>query len=126
VSLLLAPDVVALYPGGGSDSHGWALPDNAAPVWEGPGNLQPVPGRSDAGAADGGGHGPYDPAHGAAAVIYLPPDAPVADGIAAVVRGQGWVLSQARLIEDPAGMDLTCWVATATGVDTWPSGGTDA
>lgn len=121
MALLLAADHVTLYPAGATDAHGWALP-GATPAWQGEGSLQPGPGRADPAAAQGGGHGPYDPAHGALATLYLPPDAPVADGMTAEVGGQQFALSQARLVTDPLGTSaLDCWVATATGTDTWPA-----
>lgn len=121
MTLMLATDPVELYPAaGGADGHGWAEP-GAEPVWSGTGNLQAQPGRSDARAADGGGHGPYDPRHGSAAVLLLPPDAPLIDGMTAVVRGQVFALSQSRLIPDPLGSGwLDCQAATATGTDGWP------
>jgi hypothetical protein len=120
VSLLLAVDQVELFaPPPGSDEHGWAL-EPTAQVWTGPGNLQRAPGRADAYAGTGGGHGPYDPAHSSLAVLYLPPDAPVADGVLAVIGGQSFALSQARYVTDPRGSgDLDCWTATATGTGTY-------
>jgi hypothetical protein len=120
MSLLLAPDYVALYtPPGTADEHGWALADAAAePDWAGQGSLQRAPGRSDDAAGQGGGHGPRDPAASALAVIFLPTDAPVADGTIAEVGGQWWALSQTRLVGDPRGTgDLDCWAATATQTD---------
>jgi len=122
VSLLLAPSTVALYEETPApDAHGWALPDLSAPVWQGQGSLQRSPGRSDGQAAQGGGHGPYDPNAGALAQLYLPPDAPVADGVIAEVDGQHYWLSQARPVRDPrGGGGLDCWVATATGTGGWP------
>ena len=121
MSLLLAPDSVALYAPQGADGHGWAqLDDSSPPVWEGAGNLQRSPGRADARAADAGGHGPADPAHSQLATLYLPMDAPVADGAVVVIGGQRFALSQARKVTDPTGSGwLDCWAATATGVDTY-------
>lgn len=120
MTLLLATDQVALYPAGNApDSHGWEQP-GTTPAWTGTGNLQAQAGRSDSRAADGGGHGPYDPRTGAAALLLLPPDAPVADGMTALVRGEPYALSQVRLITDPTGTGgLDCWAATATGTSTW-------
>lgn len=122
--LLLARDAVTLYPAGVSDdAHGWAEPgDAAAPLWTGTGNFQGRPGRSATLAADSGGHGPFDPLAGAAGVLYLPPDAPVEDGMLAELRGQRFALSQAFYVTDPAdpGGALDCWAAVATGLDGWP------
>jgi hypothetical protein len=114
VSLLLAVDQVTLYaPPPGSDAHGWAL-EPTAQVWAGAGNLQRTPGRSDVFAAAGGGHGPHAPNVQPGAILYLPPGAPVADGVVAEIGGQRFALSQARYVTDPRGTgDLDCWVATA-------------
>ena len=119
--LLLAPDTVSLFVKGTPDSHGWATADLSAPVWTGTGSLQRYAGRTDAGADQGGGHGPYDPNTGGLATIYLPPDAPVADGAVAEVGSLHFYLSQSRPVTDPTGTGhLDCWVATATGTDGWP------
>ena len=121
VSVLLGADQVTLYRAAPPDAHGWALPDLSSPVWTGAGSFQRAQGRTDAGAAQGGGHGPYDPNAGALATIYLPPGAPVADGLIAEVGGEHYWLGQARPVHDPRGTgDLDCWVATATGTVGWP------
>jgi hypothetical protein len=130
VTLLLAPDQVALYEPGDPDTHGWVTAEDQdqAPLWEGPGNLQAQAGRS-AGTADAaGGHGPWDPNRSDLATLFLPTDAPVRDGLRAVIRGRSYALSQARLIEDPTDptAGIACWMTTATGVDTWTLGGVDA
>lgn len=127
MSVLLAADQVELYPPGtATDEHGWALPGDG-PTWRGLGNLQADAGTSDPTAADrggrraaGGGAGPFAPAAVPKATLYLPPDADVHDGGSAIIRGQGWVLSEARLIADPTfpSGGLTCWVVTLTG---WPA-----
>lgn len=115
MTLLLGRDQVVLYPAGGADGHGWALP-GAAPVWAGAGNLQAGPGRSDPRAADGGGFGPSDPARAAGAVLLLPPEAPLEDGMTALIGGQRYQISQPRLVTDPrATGELDCWAANATG-----------
>lgn len=117
--ILLAPEPVALYAAEGADSHGWALPGSAE-LWAGHGTLQAAPGVSDGLAGAGGGHGPYDPRSGASATLYLPPDAPVADGLVATVAGRRFYLSQTRLVTDPRGTgDLDCYVATATESGQW-------
>jgi hypothetical protein len=119
VSLLLGAETVTLYPGAGQDTHGWATA-GSSPVWTGAGNLQRSPGRSDPRAEAGGGHGPYDPRTGELATLYLPPDAPLSDGLVAEVGGRHFALSQARLTLDPTGSGaLDCWVAVATGTDGW-------
>jgi hypothetical protein len=119
--LLLGRDQVALYPPAGlEDAHGWRLP-GAAADWEGIGNLQLQPGVSDPRAAGGGGRGPHDPARDRQGTLYLPADAPVADGWTAVVRGEAYALSQVRMVADPLGGDgLDCHAATATGISDWP------
>jgi hypothetical protein len=121
--LLLGADAVTLYrEATAADAHGWALADLSAPVWTGAGSFQRSPGRTDARADQGGGHGPYDPRSGALALLYLPPDAPVADGLIAEVGGQTFALSQTRPVHDPRGTgDLDCWVAVATGTGGWPT-----
>jgi hypothetical protein len=123
---MLAPDQVDLYPGSGqADAHGWALPPEAEAAWSGQGNLQAQPGRSDARATDGGGHGPYEPGQSPSAVLLLPPEAEPQDGQVAMIRGRPWVLSQTRLVLDPLGEAalapdaLTCYAATATEVGSW-------
>lgn len=115
MSLLLRPDQVALYsPAGGSDEHGWELAGTRS-VWDGHGNYQPGPGWSDPTARDAGGRGPHAPAGTDTGNLYLPPEAPVADGMVAVVNGTAFTLGQARLVRDPRGVgDLDCWVTAAT------------
>jgi hypothetical protein len=113
--LLLARDPVTLYASASGDSHGWATGDPGPPLWTGTGNLQRAPGRSDPLAGDAGGGGPFAPASIATSVLFLPPDAPVADGLIADVAGQRFALSQTRIVADPRGTaDLDCWTATAT------------
>jgi hypothetical protein len=122
VSVLLATHEVTLYPAGERDARGWVLPGDE-PVWWGLGALQQQPGVSDPRAMEGGGHGPHDPARDRVAQLYLPADAPVADGMTAMIDGQPWALSQTRIVRDPVGGPLDCWAATATGTWTWPAGG---
>lgn len=121
MTVLLAPDPVALYPAAGADEHGWALP-GTDPAWSGSGNLQLALGRSDPRAADGGGHGPHQPAAVPEGTLYLPPEAPVVEGIVAVVRGRAFVLSSVRLIPDPTYPTggLTCWACLASDSTQWP------
>jgi hypothetical protein len=115
VSVLLAADPVDLYPPGGLDAHGWREADPAArPSWSGLGNLQLGPGPSDPRAAGGGGRGPSQPRADQTGVLYLPPAAEPADGMAARIRGRVFLLSQAHLVADPAGGTLDCWQATVT------------
>lgn len=122
MSLLLARDDVVLTAPDGLDEHGWRLPDGTEPLpWSGVGNLQLMPGISNPRAAEQGGRGPFGPARDNTGQLYLPADAPVADGVQAQVRGRRYVLAQARLVTDPVDANLTCWSATATSVDTWPS-----
>jgi hypothetical protein len=120
VTLLLATDIVELFgPTGSADAHGWAEP-GTDPAWSGAGNLQASAFPSDPRASDGGGHGPFDPAARPVALLFLPVDASPAEGTVAVVRGQTWALSQVRLVVDPTGGGIDCWVATAT-VSDWPA-----
>lgn len=123
MTLLLAADTAELYPPGELDAHGWREPGQT-PEWSGPANLQLQAGRSDPRAAEGGGHGPHDPARDHVAYLYLPADAPVKDGITAWVRNEYYVLSETRQVTDPLaiGGPLTCWVALAT-VIARPGGG---
>jgi hypothetical protein len=116
VTVLLATDQVALYPPSSvSDEHGWELPPEARPAWSGVGNLQLSPGPSDPRATEGGGAGPFRPRAANAGNLYLPPEAEPQEGMAAVIRGQVWVLSQVRYIKDPElGGYLDCWASTAT------------
>jgi len=121
MTVLLDPAQVTLYDAGGADAHGWKLPPTS-PIWTGRGSLQAQPGATDALASAGGGHGPYDPRAGASAVLYLPADAPVADGLVASVGSQSFYLSASRFVTDPRGTgDLDCWVANATSADDWPA-----
>jgi hypothetical protein len=120
--LLLGADDVTLFKPDAADGHGWALP-GTAPAWSGKGNLQLDAGRSDPEAAAGGGRGPYAPGASMTGQLFLPPDAEPAEGMAALVNGQPWALSQVRAIADPVeghGSGIACWVATATGTAGWP------
>jgi len=121
MTLLLGTDPVTLFAASGSDGHGWALAGSAQ-LWQGTGNLQRSPGRSDPHSDAGGGSGPYDPRAGELATLYLPPSAPVADGLAADVGGRRYYLSQTRYISDPTGTAaLDVWAATATESGQWPT-----
>lgn len=122
MTLLLATDDVELYRPDGADEHGWTEP-SARPYWRGRGNLQLAQGPSDPRASQGGGHGPYSPAADELGLLYLPADVELVDGTAARIRDQMFVLSQARLILDPAGTGLDLQMATATGTGRWPDGG---
>jgi hypothetical protein len=125
MTLLLAADQVDLYPpSAGTDAHGWAVPGTAPPAWAGLGNLQLGPGPSDPRAAEGGGAGPFGPAAADHGTLYLPTDAPAADGCVAVVRGQAYVLSGTRLVPDPAAPDggASCQAADVAGTARWPGG----
>ena len=73
-----------------------------------------MPGRSDSLAREGGGAGPFDPNFNDLAILYLPPDAPVTEGMIAQIGTEKWSLSQVRLVTDPTGTgDLDCITATA-------------
>ena len=114
MTLLLATDAVELYAPGQPDAAGWVEPTEDGPRWCGAGNLQLTAGTSDALAAGAGGHGPRAPAHIAAGLLFLPLDACPRDGHTARLRGQDWALSDVRLVQDPAGAGLDCWLATVT------------
>jgi hypothetical protein len=118
VTVLLPTDQVELYAPGAADEHGWRLPPRGDPDWRwcGPGSLQLAPGPSDPRATEGGGAGPFSPGARQAGALYLPPEAQPAEGMAAVIRGQVWVLSQVRYVKDPndLGGFLDCWASTVT------------
>ena len=117
--VLLAADAVELYPASDTtDGHGWVLP-GTVPAWSGLGSLQLAPGSSDPRAADGGGHGPFSPAAVGSGSLYLPLDAGAAEGMAAIIRGDAYILSQVRLVVDPTGGGIDCLVATVSGTATW-------
>jgi hypothetical protein len=120
VTVLLAVDQVALYLPGELDAHGWREPPDestACPCWTGAGNLQLYTGSSDPRAVAGGGRGPHDPRRVGAGNVFLPPGADPVDGMTAVVRGEAWVLSEVRFINDPTGGGfLSCWSASVTAV----------
>jgi hypothetical protein len=121
VSVLLASDAVTLYPpAADADAHGWALP-GADPYWSGLGNLQLTFGTSDPQAAAGGGSGPFAPRAVQQGQLFLPPDVQLAEGSAAQVRGEWWVLSQVRLVPDPmaVGAGASCWVCSVSSVRQW-------
>jgi hypothetical protein len=124
MSLMLAVDPVELYPPGGLDAHGQREP-GVVPSWIGEGNLQLFPGPSDPRGAGGGGRGAYQPAADEAGNLYLPPEAAVTEGMAALIRGRMYVLSRVRQVVDPIGVGagLGCWTATVTGTGKW--GGDD-
>jgi hypothetical protein len=114
VSLVLATDLVDLFPPGGLDEYGSREPGGGRPVWTGAGNFQLGPGRSDPRAAAGGGRGPDDPAATETGTLYLPPESGAVDGWSARVRGRLFALSSVRLVVDPTGGALDCLAATAT------------
>jgi hypothetical protein len=116
VSVLLAADPVELYPPGKQDGHGWTEPADGA-YWCGLGNLQLTAGASDPRAADGGGHGPHDPARSESGTLFLPPQVCLTEGSAARIRGELYVLSQVRKITDPIDPQggISCWAASVTG-----------
>jgi hypothetical protein len=120
--LLLGRDDVTLYgPSTVDDSYGWAEPPpDDVPVWAGVGNLQLTGGISDPRASTGGGSGPFDPARPQAGQLFLPLDAPAAEGCTVDVRGQRYALSQTHLVADPIGLGLDCTVATVVEVGSWP------
>ena len=111
MSLLLAPDQVDLYPPGTADERGWTRPGTTA-AWSGQGNLQLAAGQSDPRSEVGGGTGMFGPARLESGALFLPPDAQPADGMTAQVRGHRWVLTNTRLVIDPVGGGLDCWVAS--------------
>ncbi len=101
LGLLLGVDQVELYPPAAEhDEHGWALP-GTDPYWTGTGNLQLAAGSSDPAASTGGGAGPFQPRAVPGGLLVLPPDCPLAEGSAALIRGQWWAVSQVRMIADP-------------------------
>lgn len=114
MSLLLATDPVELYPAGDQDELGWTEP-GTQPSWCGAGNLQLGPGVSDPQATVGGGTGPHAPGGAQSGVLFLPLNACPREGWSAVIRGERWVLSQVRLVTDPTGGQLDCWLATVSG-----------
>jgi len=117
--LLLAPDTVDLHgPSSTEDQYGWAQPDEGV-VWTGLGNLQLAGGTSDPRASEGGGAGPYDPKYHAIGQVFLPTDAPVVEGCTIDVQGKRYVLSQTRIVADPVGLGLDCWMCAVTEVTTW-------
>lgn len=120
---MLATDDVELFRPGPRDEHGWqSPPDDARPYWQGRGNLQLATGPSDPRAGQGGGRGPYNPRSDELGLLYLPADVELADGCAARIRGEMFVLSQTRLVLDPVGTGLDLRMATATGTGRWPGG----
>lgn len=112
--VLLPTDPVILFKPAERDAHGWRQARSGDAYWSGMGALQLSAGPSDPRAADGGGHGPHEPARELTGDLYLPQDAQPRDGMSAVIRGRNWVLSQVRFIHDPSGGLLHCWVAFAT------------
>ena len=120
--LLDTDDVVLVLPSADTDDHGWRLP-GTDPYWEGRGALQLRAGVSDPRASEGGGRGPSGPARDEVGDLYLPTGLRPLEGSTAEIRGRVYVLSQVRLVVDPVGLNLDCWAATATSVDTWPDGG---
>jgi hypothetical protein len=117
VSVLLPTDDVALFAAGVPDAHGWvgAGDDNAAaPMWSGRGALQLSAGITAPGASQGGGAGPFAPAMTPLGSVFLPPDAPVADGMVLTARGRRYVLSSTHLVVDPIGAGNDCMVASVS------------
>jgi len=123
VSVLLATDTVELFPPGAIDAHGW-VEQGTVPSWTGTGNLQLGPGRSEARADAGGGHGPSDPAAVEQGILYLPPDCPALDGWGALIRGRTFLLSHVRAVPDPTypQAGLSCVEAVVSGTSGWPDG----
>ncbi len=119
MTVLLPMDDVTLYPPGGQDGHGWREM-GFEPYWTGRGNMQFQTGVSDPRAGDGGGHGPFQPAHDLIGTLFLPEDGQPLEGGWAQINGRAFALSMTRHMPDPAGGGAGCWQATATSVDTWP------
>jgi hypothetical protein len=119
MSLLLGADWVTLLAPATDDPHGWTLPGTTV-LWEGSGNLQRAAGQTDIGMGTGGGQGPFNPNWAELGQLFLPPDAPVVDGVIAQVGGTQYVLRQCRPVHDPRGTgDLDCWVAVVNGVSNY-------
>lgn len=116
MSVLLATDRLELYPPAGADDHGWAL-GGSEPVWSGRGALQLGAGSTAVGANLAGGHGPHDPLSSPVGAVYLPADAPAADGMVLSARGARYTLGSTRLVTDPAGAGAECITAALVGYD---------
>lgn len=121
MTLLLPTDSAELFAAGSADEHGWVASDDTASLWSGPVSLQLGPGYTGLRAADEGGRGPFDPSSHELGSVYLPEDAPAADGMTIAVRGTVFALSAVRLVPDPIGGVAGCLVASVSEVGTWPS-----
>jgi len=126
IGVLLPTDQVSAYASATPefDAHGWALPATG-PFWAGQVALQLRAGSSDPAAADGGGHGPYQPNADQRGDLYAPVDCGIVDGTLIQAQrpfGDVWfICSQVRAVIDPTGTgNLNCLVATVSSVDDWP------
>jgi hypothetical protein len=123
VSVLLACDQVTVWgPDTADDEHGWAEPTEPVQVWAGLGNVQEsAVSRTDQGASEPGGGGPYDPVSLNSAVAYLPTDCGVAPGMLVDAHAQQWLVEAVRLVTDPTGGGLGCVQADLVerGGETW-------
>jgi hypothetical protein len=119
-SVLLPTDFVELYAPGELDGHGWR-DKSADVVWSGYGNLQLLASSSDPRAASGGGRGAYDPNYADAGDLYLPAEAPAANGQTAVIRGRLFALANVRTIIDPTipPGGIGCTAAHVSATDVW-------
>jgi hypothetical protein len=118
--ILLPTDDVALYLSAEVDEHGWATEPNI-PEWTGRGSLQLINGLTGTDAASSGGHGPFDPSAVGLGRVYLPPDAPAADGMTLGCRDTLYALSSVRLIPDPTGLTADAIVADVSAMTDWPT-----
>jgi hypothetical protein len=111
--ILLPTDDLVLYERGQADEHGWVQPGGEM-AWAGRGAVQLAAGVTNSDAGSGGGHGPHDPASAELGTVYLPVDAPAADGMVLEARGRRYTLGQTRFIPDPTGGGADCQVAALT------------
>lgn len=122
MTLLLAPDHGVLYPPAlGVDAHGWATSPESTheAIWAGPCNLQMGVGVTNVDAAQGGGHGPFDPASVTQGEVYLPSDCGARNGSVLVSNSAAYTLGSVRLVNDPIHAGNDCVVATVSEVESW-------
>lgn len=113
MSILLAPDVVAIWrPSGATDAHGWAVAAPLIEVGAEPANVQVDERPTVRTGMDGSDSGPFDPDPLPTATIYLNPETATRPGDILDSPAKGaWVVGSVTPVTDPTSGGVSCVVA---------------